>query len=458
MRSHRRVVQDRRVRRREAAEAEADAAHPYAPAPDRIAQVLALQGSAGNAAVARILAGPTLMRAGWSKSEKGGWNEEEKAVQGTLRVPIEGLSVGNKFAAADTKQTSEIAGDKDSGRAVVIVPDGTDFSGGKLEVLLHFHGYGVGFRQRSADHKSGAGAAGEVRDVAVDEFPKQLVSSGRNAIAILPQGTLTSGFATGPTQAYVTEVLDKLRGELAKLKPTLQLPPTLTAYRVISSGHSGGGPTAVQAAKELQGGDWHRAAPLLLFDAINGTGELATVKSLLGTWLKADLAHLKAAADPNAELDKRGLRFRSTYSSGGGVYPGTNVGGTPFMQGIWEKGKRIGEQEVTVAPADSVRGFLNAWFRKQEKGPLAAHVPKWEAQYRVEAVASQHEQAVGTTSAAKGKGGKEVPGYKAGSGNLEKSLQLLPGDATRPAGGGAAPPKTGLLDLEREDEDELAYA
>src|SRR5688572_10894838 len=120
MRSHRRVVQDRRVRRREAAEAEADAAHPYAPAPDRVAQVMALQGSAGNAAVARILAGPTLMRAGWSKSEKGVWNEKEKPAQGTLRVPIEGLSVGNKFAAADTKQTSEIAGDKDSGRAVVI--------------------------------------------------------------------------------------------------------------------------------------------------------------------------------------------------------------------------------------------------------------------------------------------------------------------------------------------------
>ena len=440
------------MRGREAAAADRHSARPQTPVPDDVAELLRLQGTAGNAAVTRMLTGPALMRAGWSKSEPGGWNEKEKAVQGTLRIPIEGLSVGNKSTAEDATQTKEIAGEKDSGRAMVIVPDGTDFSGGKLEVLLHFHGWGVGFRQRSADHKAGAGSAGEVRDVAVDEFPKQLVGSGRNAIAILPQGTLFSGFSTGPTQAYITEVLAKLRGELATLKPALQLPPTLTAYRVITSGHSGGGPTAVQAAKALQGGDWHRAAPLLLFDAINGTGELDTVKTLLGGWLQADLAHLTAAADPAAELDKRGLRFRSTYSSGGGVYPGVNVGGTPFKQGIWEGGKRVGERVVTVEPADSVKGFLNAWFRRQEKGPLAAHVPKWEAQYRVEAVASGHEQALGTTSPATSKaGGKEVPGYKSGSGNLEKSLQMLPGDAMRPAGGGTVQPKTGMLDLERDD-------
>jgi hypothetical protein len=426
-----------------------------------VTELLALQGTAGNAAVARMLAGRGVMRAGWSGSEPGGWNEKEKAVQGTLRIPIEGLPVGNELPAEDKTQTKEVAGGKDSGRAVVIVPDGTDLSSGKLEVLLHFHGHGVGFRQRSATHKEGAGAAGEVRDVAVDDIPEQLVSSGRNAIAILPQGTLKSRFSTGPAKAYVAEVLAKLRAELTTLKPKLQLPPVLDAYRVISSGHSGGGPTAVAAAATFQGGDWHRASPLLLFDAINGTGELAKVKSTLGGWLKADLAHLTApGVDPGAELDRRGLRFRSTYSSGGGVYPGTNVGGT-FTQGIFENGKRVGEEEVTVAAAESVRGFLNSWFGRQEKGPLAAHVPKWEAQYRVEAVASQHEQALGTTSPAKSKvggGGKEVPGYKAGSGNLEKSLQGLPGDAIRPGGGGAAAPKTGQLEALPEDEDDLAYA
>lgn len=447
------------MRRSEASEAKEDVARPYAPTPDGVAQVLALQRAAGNAAVARMLAAPTVMRAGWSKSKPGGWNEREKEVQGTLRIPIEGLPVGNKSAAEDKTQTSEIAGGKDSGRAVVIVPDGTDLVGGKLEVLLHFHGYGVGFRQRSADHKGGAGAAGEVRDVAVDEIPKQLVSSGRNAIAILPQGTLKSGFSTGPPPAYIVEVLAKLRAELATLKPTLALPPTLEPYRVIVSGHSGGGPTAVATAKALQGGDWHRAAPLLLFDAINSTRELASVTTALSGWLQTDLAHLQAAADPDAELKERGLRFRSTYSSGEGCYPGTNVGGT-FKQGTFENGKKIGEEEVTVGPKESVKGVLNAWFDKQKKGALAAHVPEWEAQYRVEAVESQHEKALGTASPAKSKvgGKKEVPGYKAGSGNLEKSLQGLPTDATRPAGGGAAPAKAGLLDLVPDDADNLSYA
>src|ERR671912_600099 len=71
------------------------------------------EGPAGNAAVARMLAAKSVMRAGWTKSEGGGWNEKEKAVQGTLRIPIQGLSVGNEDAAEDKQQTNEIAGAKD---------------------------------------------------------------------------------------------------------------------------------------------------------------------------------------------------------------------------------------------------------------------------------------------------------------------------------------------------------
>ena len=84
---------------------------------------------------------------------------------------------------------------------MVIVPDGTDLSSGKLEVLLHFHGHGVGFRQRSAEHRAARARPARCATSPVDEFPKQLVSSGRNAIAILPQGTLRSKFATGATPA-----------------------------------------------------------------------------------------------------------------------------------------------------------------------------------------------------------------------------------------------------------------
>ena len=130
------------------------------------------------------------------------------------------------------------------------------------------------------------------------------------------------------------------------------------------------------------------------------------------------------------------------------------------MQGICEKGKKIGEEEVTVDRGESVKGFLNAWFRKQEKGPLAAHVPKWEAQYRVEAVASQHEKALGTASPAKEQGRWQGgPRLQAGLRATWRSrCRGCPGTPCGPAGGGAAPPKTGLLDRVPEDEEDLAYA
>ena len=92
-------------------------------------------------------------------------------------------------------------------------------------------------------------AAGTVRDVEADLIPQQLAGSGRNMIAILPQGTVDSGDArdkfgiTNP-QTYVTDVLAQVLTHVKTLDPTKRL-QALTPVRVIISGHSGGGPATV---------------------------------------------------------------------------------------------------------------------------------------------------------------------------------------------------------------------
>ena len=141
---------------------------------------------------------------------------------GTQRIPIEGLSQGHQTKNPNPN-TKEFAGDKDSGRAIVIVPDGTDLWGGKLEVLLLFHGLGesvgIGYRERTTEDPEGAGGAGTVHDVEADLIPQQLASSGRNMIAILPQGKAFPTkqgedlFGISDSAKYVGEVLKKVTSE-----------------------------------------------------------------------------------------------------------------------------------------------------------------------------------------------------------------------------------------------------
>jgi hypothetical protein len=391
---------------------------PRAAVPERspaaVDRVLELQQSAGNAAVARHIR--TLAREGWPEAK--GWNKQARPVTGTLRIPLTGLTQG--YQAADTGKgtpTTEKAGEAKSGRAIVVVPDGTDFTHGKLEVLLLFHGLGqsagIGYRERSSDDEMGP--KGSVHDVEADVIPQQLAASGRNMISILAQGksTGTSRFGIADTAAYVKDVLGKLKTELATLQPTVAVPDNLTPYRIVSAGHSGGGPQAVDSAVALQGGDWHRAAPLFLFDGINGPIELGTLKRTLQGWLETDRDHLLKAADPAAELAKRGLKFRSTYTTG--AYLGNHEGGEYDLSG----GKH-----VKISPAESLNAFLKDWFDANATGPLAPVKKAWKDQYVTEKLAGNHHYQIGV-------GGPKKT-YDKGSGNLEKSLKGLPADAARP--------------------------
>ena len=252
------------------------------PAPSPGEALLALQRSAGNAAVARVLARRVLARDGWPEARKGGWNEKAQAVAGTLRIPLKDLPTGNK-KPDKSKHTSEVAGDSDGARAIAVVPDAVDLTA-DLEVLLLFHGLGesagIGYRERTT--QDAMGAPGTVHDVEADLIEQQLAVSDRNMVALLAQGRATgeNRFDIPDPAVYVDDALKQLKAEVAKLRPDRKLPTgDFKRYRVVVAGHSGGGPPAVSSAAALQSTDWHRAAPLLLFDAINGPKELATLRS-----------------------------------------------------------------------------------------------------------------------------------------------------------------------------------
>jgi len=278
------------------------AAHALDPS---VAAMIGLQQSAGNSVVARVVAegAPALGLArkgdGWSDARPGGWNEKTRHVGKTERIPLEGLSGG--LADDDKRKTSSEGA---AHKAIAIVPDAVDWSK-PVEVLLHFHGFGSGYREST--EKNQETPAGAVRDVEESEIEQQLVSTGRSMVAILPQGTSSSVFSVADPAAYVGEAFKKMLDHLviaANPKPG----------RIVVSGHSGGGVAATSSAKALQAqagadeGQWLAASPLFLFDAINGTGELANVRKLLDGWLAEDIKILSAAGPRAAELvGKRGV-------------------------------------------------------------------------------------------------------------------------------------------------------
>src|SRR3954454_20274097 len=105
------------------------------PRPTPAAHVLALQRSAGNAAVAQLLRKDKTPPQG-QPPRAGGWNEAERDVAGPKRIPVDGLKAGNQ--KPDVKPQSIEGAD---GKAIVVVPDGVDVKA-HPDVLLFFHGMG----------------------------------------------------------------------------------------------------------------------------------------------------------------------------------------------------------------------------------------------------------------------------------------------------------------------------
>jgi hypothetical protein len=285
-----------------------------------------------------------------------------------------------------------------------------------------------------------------------DLIPQQLAASKRNMIAILPQGKVSGGslkdkFGITDLPAYVREVLAPVPGHIRVREPG-KLLFSLSPVRTVVSGHSGGGPSAVGGMSSLQPGAgasddaWAAAPPLFLFDAINGLGELDTLTTLVRSWLSLDLEVLgrHTEAEGRDLLKRRGLKLRSTYTSG--VYWACNTKAPPRTY------QYAPHPAVTVPEERTLEYVLDKWFADHSSA-LGANEALLKSQYVVEHMTGSHDFTVGAGTLQQGSrssvaGVTQAPGAPASStqapdaaqGNLAKALGLL-----SPAAG--VPPPTG---------------
>jgi hypothetical protein len=242
----------------------------------------------------------SIQRTGWSDATKGSVNASESAVGGIRRIPIEGLILGNQEPMK--LNTNESA----AGKAIVLIPQslGQNPNPGQIEVLVHLHGHNRGYRKENN--------AGNVRDIALDKIEQQLDASGRTkTIGILPQGGNHSEFGKSglDIDKYISEVLVKIQ----PLTTWSILPTT----RVVMSAHSGGGGRIGEMLAGQKGKLPANMGELILFDAINGPGELSSVSGWILQQISSDLSNLagKSVADQLTYLE-RSIRFRGYYTVG----------------------------------------------------------------------------------------------------------------------------------------------
>jgi hypothetical protein len=171
--------------------------------------------------------------------------------QGVWRIPVQGLRHDPKAWA------------------VVLIPNVQipTVSNVDVDVLLHFHGYGVGYRMLKPKEQESAKVLqpGQLRDINLYEIEQQLLdfvkTKKKFVIAVLPQGSDRSDFGTLPKDSgpYLKEIFDRLIADK-------YLPAGAGPGNVTLSGHSGGGVPATTAAR-TRGAAGRQ--DLLLFDAIN---------------------------------------------------------------------------------------------------------------------------------------------------------------------------------------------
>lgn len=266
----------------------------------------------------------------------GGWtgatgiNAGERQLLGIRRIPLQGIKSGYQ----EPDEAHRKAGVQDASRAdtpesaeqeaIVLVPSDVGDDDKPVEVLLHLHGYGIGYRQQGTRPKGAAGwgpGEGKVRDVKIDMMERQIAESGRRIVGILPQGNLTSRFGEAfPVDDYVDQVFAKLTALKAwKMEPKRS--------GLILSGHSGaglrisemfGGPlegTKAEQQKAPLAPQKLDLKELILFDAINNPSDLATITAWLLKKLdeNRDAMKGKSATEREAFL-KTSFRFRGYHT------------------------------------------------------------------------------------------------------------------------------------------------
>lgn len=351
--------------------------------PVSIAALQWLQSTYGNRAVQRFLqrqqSAPSVAvqrdapKPRWADAGEKSPNASKTEKGKVRRLPLEGLP-GNTDAA---ETGAAVGGAK--GKAIALVPESVSLSkepAPTFEVLLHLHGYGVGYRQRkTAHHKVKGMEAGTIRDIDLDKTGEQIEASGRPMVGVLPQGNLLSRFGNFQSDTHIEAVFKKLEA-------MGHLPKGAKHGRVVFTAHSGGGDRFISMGKKLP----QQMAEVALFDAINSwpgkTNE--QMAELFYSWVKKqldnDLKQLKGMSTAKEKEDylKTSLRFRAYHS--------TNVG--------------------YVDRHNKLKTMIDGWFQKnagQFGGESSTVYKDLRANYQVIPTSiKEHERVMGE----KGTGGK----------------------------------------------------
>lgn len=319
-----------------------------------------------------------------------GWDEEgpnkagSELVNRMMRYAVKGLPAPTGEAIVLVPQTLKKKMDTDPKLAV--------------DVLIHLHGYGIGWhartaeREKAAERKLPAISFNEVRDKALDRLEEQLsiVSQDRPIIGILPQ-----------SQAYHSEFgeekfdrVDLVTNVFTALRALGVSMPGVGG--VILSGHSGAGRTFSKTLgrEENDKAKGQRLKELILFDAINGTSELKPVTDWIKTRLKDDFAELSAlAAKGKGQQDLLAHLATTPRFRGYATHNSPNKKSPRYVDFFMG----------TKFKFESVQQAISRWFAKPEVQALGPEIVKrWLANYSVTDVEAKssvgHEQMMGKGS------------------------------------------------------------
>jgi hypothetical protein len=291
---------------------------------------------------------PTQTPAAAPNKAGGVVDESVATAQGAVhRLTVDGVTKG--FQGLKKKKRE---GEPTPGEAVVLVPRSVA-GASQVEVLVHLHGHGIGFRKQTAallkTVRQAGTKVGESRDIAIDKTEAQIAASGRPMIGVLPQGGTHSEFGDNfDAKAYAEDVFKQLKDQKYWAKA-----PEISG--VVLSGHSGAGETF----RQMMGGEAHRPEFLrevIMFDSINGSGELTAIAGWLERQLDADLAGLKAAPSAKERSDylATSFRFRGYYSHPPGAH--TDWKNRKTKKGYWPY--------LDLYPQLETR--LEKWFNKHD--------------------------------------------------------------------------------------------
>jgi hypothetical protein len=387
-----------------------DAGHWLTRRPVEPGALAALQRMAGNHAVASLFEHrPIVQRQGGVTAEATkpelGWPQDEgvnksgeMVVDGVSRYTLHGLPA----------PTTD---------AIVLVPKEVN-PAGPFEVLIHLHGHGFGFHVKTKEAIEGTPhdlpglPMGKVRDIDWDRLESQLhtLVKGRPMIGILPQATDKKKHSRfGGAQFDRVALVNNVFAALSDLKGITLEKPT----GVVLSGHSGAGATFAailgkesKRLKEAQQGSTKDAPPpmneLILFDAINGPGELGAITTWVRDQLNDDLKQLQATDDKSRAtyIEKHPrLRGYCTY----GVPSLKNVTYADYYLGKTSKLYAAGNSELAkmeTPPFDlSLEEAIEDWFTRHagDLDKLGSDLAtKLRANYTIEELAdTQHEASMG---------------------------------------------------------------